>query len=89
MQTDGPTIHSPSWQPDSNRLSGRNRTMNTSQLRQGCDRGRQLIQIGRQPDPIEDDRIAAICTHRNRGTVSGCSAPAIEPGRVKSQTNCP
>ena len=60
MQTDGPTIHSPSWQPDSNRLRGGNRTMNTGQPRQACDRGRQLIQIGRQPHPIEDDRIAAV-----------------------------
>ena len=89
VQADGHAIHSPSWQPGSNRLSGRDGTMNTGQLRQTCDRIGQLIQIARRPHPIEDHGVAAIGTNRNGGTIPVCSAPAFDPGRVKSQTDGP
>jgi hypothetical protein len=89
VQADGLTIYRPSWQPGSNRLSVRDRTMNTGQLRQACDRGGQLVHIARRPHPIEDHGVAAIGTHRNGGTVPGCGAPAFDPGRVKSQTDGP
>jgi hypothetical protein len=89
VQADGLTIHSHSRQPGGNRLSGRDGTMNTGQLRQACDRCGQLIQIARRPHPIEDHGVAAIGTHGNGGTVPGCSAPAFGLGCVKSQTDGP